>query len=204
MRAEQMHALSRLADHFGNAELRVTVWQNVILPNVPDERIEAALTAIEAIGFDTRASRLTGSVLACTGNTGCRFSATDTKGQALLLAQYLDERVQLDTPIDIHLTGCPHSCAQHYIADIGLLGVQVPLGEGSIEGYHVYVGGGTEQARGLGREIAKNIPFGELPPLLERLLRAYGEQRKPEEAFLDFARRHEVGALRAFAGLGGG
>ena len=200
MQAEQMRALAQLADDFGSGELRVTVWQNIILPDVPDEEIAAATAAIRTIGFDTGASTITGCVVACTGNTGCRFSATDTKGQALLLARHLDERVRLDTAINIHLTGCPNSCAQHYIADIGLLGVQVPQGERSIEGYHVYVGGGVEQQRGLGREIAKNIPFADLPSTLERLLQAYLEQRRPGEVFVDFARRHDVEALRAYAG----
>jgi ferredoxin-nitrite reductase len=199
MRADQMRALAKFADDFGNGELRVTVWQNVILPNVADENVAAAVTAIKSIGFDVSASTITGCVVACTGNTGCRFSATDTKGQALVLAGYLDERVQLDAPINIHLTGCPHSCAQHYIADIGLLGVQVPQGDGAVEGYHVYVGGGVEQERGLGREIAKGIPFAEVPPMLERLLQAYRSKRIPEETFVEFARRHDVETLRGLA-----
>ena len=76
----------------------------------------------------------------------------------------------------------------------------MPQGERSIEGYHVYVGGGVEQQRGLGREIAKNIPFADLPSTLERLLQAYLEHRCPGEVFVDFARRHDVEALRAYAG----
>lgn len=200
MTVEQMRGLAKLADDFGDSELRVTVWQNVVLPHVPNARIDAAVAAIKALGFDASASAITGCVVACTGNTGCRFSATDTKGQAVALARYLDARVTLDTPINIHLTGCPHSCAQHYIADIGLLGAQVPLGDASVEGYHVFVGGGVEQERGLGREIAKNVPFADVPPLLERLLQAHRAQRAPDETFVDFVRRHDVGALQAFAG----
>src|SRR6202035_2434033 len=102
------------------------------------------------LGFDKSASAITGCVVACTGNTGCRFSATDTKGQAVALARYLDARVSLDAPINLHLTGCPNSCAQHYVADIGLLGTQVPQSDASVEGYHVFVGGGVEHERGLG------------------------------------------------------
>jgi ferredoxin-nitrite reductase len=200
VRAEQMKALAQLAEDFGSAELRLTVWQNVVLPNVPDARIAAAVDAIKAIGFGVEASTITGCVVACTGNVGCRLSATDTKGQALQLSRYLDERIKLDTPISIQLTGCPNSCAQHCVADIGLLGMQVPQGERSVEGYHIYLGGGLEQERGLGREFARSVAFAELPPLLERLLLGFQARRQMHESFVDFARRHDIDDLRALAG----
>lgn len=199
MSAAQMHSLARIADEFGSGELRVTVWQNVIVPDVPAARVDEAAAAVEAAGFATSASRVAGCVVACTGNKGCRYAASDTKGQAIELARHLDERIVLDSPINIHLTGCPHSCAQHYVADIGLLGAQVPQGDGSVEGYHVYVDGGVEQEQGLGRELARNVPFASVPGLVERLLSAYAERRAPGESFVAFARRHEVPALREMA-----
>ena len=97
------------------------------------------------------ASAIRGGLVACTGNTGCKFAATDTKGQAMLLADYLDGRVALDQPINIHLTGCPNSCAQHYVGDIGLLGIKV--GDDMIEGYTILVGGGAGSEQSLAREI---------------------------------------------------
>jgi ferredoxin-nitrite reductase len=204
MAARQMRGLARIAETFGDGSLRVTVWQNVIVPNVADDRLKGACAAIKALGFATDASRVLGCVVACTGNTGCRFSATDTKSQAVVLAQHLDQRVKLSQPINIHLTGCPHSCAQHYIADIGLLGAQVAQGngsEGAVEGYHVYVGGGVEQERGLGRELVKNVAFADLPPLVERLLKGYLEERADAESFVDYARRSDLATLRRLAGV---
>ena len=201
--AGQMDALAQLAEEFGHSELRPTVWQNIVLPGVPEARVADAVSAIRSIGFDVQASALTGCVVACSGNTGCRFSATDTKGHALHLSRTLNERVRLDLPINVHLTGCPNSCAQHLVADIGLLGVQVPHGDRSVDGYHVYVAGGLEQERGLGRELAKSIAFAQLLPLIERLLLAYLAQRGPSETFIDFSRRHDLDALRALAGLPG-
>jgi ferredoxin-nitrite reductase len=201
MRHEQMLALAHLADEFGTGEMRVTVWQNIVLPNVRTADLARAQAVIRAMGFDSGASAIAGCVVACTGNTGCRFSATDTKSQALELTRHLDGHVKLDLPINIHLTGCPHSCAQHYIADIGLLGAQVPQGDTSIEGYHVYVGGGVEQERGLGREFVKNVPFANVPVLLERLLSGYMAQREAGETFVAFARRHDVKVLRELAGV---
>ncbi|HEX4585512.1 MAG TPA: NirA family protein [Burkholderiaceae bacterium] len=203
MQGVQMQALAHLAEQFGSGQLRVTVWQNIVLPDVRDARVAEAISAIRSVGFAVEASAIAGCLVACTGNTGCRFSATDTKAQALHLSRYLDERVRLDAPINIHLTGCPNSCAQHCVADIGLLGMQVPQADRSVEGYHVYVGGGLEQERSLGREIARSVPFADLPPLIERLLLAYRTQRKPRETFVDFSRRHDVDALRAMAGAPG-
>jgi ferredoxin-nitrite reductase len=76
------------------------------------------------IGFHYEATNLAGGLVACTGTKGCKFSATDTKGHALTLVEQLNKRVKLDQPINFHLTGCPNSCAQHYIGDIGLQGVK--------------------------------------------------------------------------------
>ena len=201
MTAAQMRGLAEIAARFGSAELRLTVWQNVVVPDIADTAIGGAVDAIRGLGFDVAASALSGCVVACTGNTGCRFSATDTKRHALDLVRQLETKVALDTPINIHLTGCPHSCAQHLIADIGLLGAQVPAGDASIEGYHVLVGGGVEHERGLGRELAKNVAAADVAPLVERLLKSYLAARRQGEAFVEFARRYEVDALRVLAGV---
>jgi ferredoxin-nitrite reductase len=140
--------------------------------------------------------------VACTGNAGCKFSASNTKGHALRLADYLELRVAVDLPINIHLTGCHHSCAQHYVGDIGLLACKAEQGEESVEGYHVYIGGGAastaEQA--MAREYAQSVAFDDLPPLLERLLAAWLAHRQaPGESFFEFCRRHEIATLRALA-----
>jgi ferredoxin-nitrite reductase len=200
MSAEQMLGLAELADTCGNGELRPTVWQNIILPNVSSVRVPEVVGLISAMGYDVSSTAISGCVVACTGNAGCRFSATDTKRHALQLAQHLDQRFVLDTPINIHLTGCPNSCAQHRVADIGLLGTPVQSASGSVEGYHVFIAGGVEQERGLGREFAQNVPFPQLPTLLERLLHVYQGHRNPGESFVDFARRHDINALRSLAG----
>ena len=68
---------------------------------------------------------------------------------------------------------------------------------GPVEGYHVYVGGGSDHERELAREFAKAVPFDDLPPLLTRLLGAYLDRRQDGEGFLDFTRRHEIAELTA-------
>ena len=96
-------------------------------------------------------------------------------------------------PLNIHLTGCHHSCAQHYIGDIGLLATKVPQGEDQVEGYHLFLGGGYGEQRAIGREIYKNIPANEVPPKIEQMLLAYlANRHDDEETFREFTRRFEI------------
>jgi ferredoxin-nitrite reductase len=192
---EQMLALSDVATQFGSGELRLTVWQNVVIPNIPAERLDAALESLRAADLNCTSGAVLRGTVACTGNQGCRYAATDTKSHAVLLANLLDSRFTIDQPVNLHVTGCPHSCAQHYIGDIGLLGVKT----GGAEAYQVFIGGGSDQDRSLARELIPAIPFSELAPVMERLFGLYVERRNPDETFLDFTRRHSVAELRSLS-----
>ena len=191
---KQMRALADAADQFGSGELRLTVWQNLLIPNIPSERIDEALAAIRAADLDCMAGTVMRGTVACTGNRGCRYSATDTKSHAVELANRLDTQFKIEQPVNLHVTGCPHSCAQHYIGDIGLLGTKI----GGEEGYQVVIGGGCDQDKGLARELIPAIPFRELPPVMERLFSAYTERRHGDESFLEFSRRHSIEELKSF------
>ena len=96
--------------------------------------------------------------------------------------------------MNLHVTGCPHSCAQHYVGDIGLMGAKV----GGEEGYQLVVGGGSDQDRGLARELIPSIAYRDLSPVLEHLLDAFQQRRSPGESFLEFSRRHTVSELQSF------
>jgi ferredoxin-nitrite reductase len=188
----QMRALARIAEEFGSGELRLTVWQNLILPNIPAEKLETAQQALLEAGLAFTAGPVLSGTVACTGNQGCRYAASDTKTHAVALANSLDAHFKIVQPINLHVTGCHHSCAQHYIGDIGLMGVKV-AGD---EGYQVLLGGGSDADQGLARELIPAIKFSELTPVLHRLFEAYSEQRTEEESFLQFTRRHSIEQLR--------
>lgn len=190
----QMRALAGIAEEFGSGELRLTVWQNLILPNIPSERIALAVEYLRAAGLECSASAVLRGTVACTGNRGCRYAATDTKAHAVELATLLDARFKIDQPVNLHVTGCPHSCAQHYVGDIGLLGAKVK-GE---EGYQVVIGGGSDRDQGLARELIQSVPYSELPAMLESLFAAFAERRNPGESFLQFSRRHSIDELQSF------
>jgi ferredoxin-nitrite reductase len=196
LRARQMRRIADLAENYANGDLRLTVWQNLLITNVPDAYVETVKRSLVRIGLHHEANSIVGGLIACTGNTGCKFASTNTKGQAVELAKYLEKRVSLDRPINIHLTGCPHSCAQHYIGDIGLLGVQVGQGGQQTEGYHVFFGGSSGQNETLAREVFHGIPFSELPALLEKVLQTYLAKRTHHESFKEFVSRRQVKELQ--------
>lgn len=190
--AAQMRAIAAVATAYGTGDIRLTVWQNLILPNIPADKLDAVQQALAAAGLRISAGTIAAGAVACTGNTGCRYAATNTKAHTLALAEFLDARFNLEQPVNLHVTGCPHSCAQHYIGDIGLLGTKV----GGEEGYQVLLGGGSDDRQGLARELFPAVPFADLPPLLEKLFRAFEKYRVADESFLQFTRRHPMQQLR--------
>jgi len=199
MTAGQMHGLARIAADLGDGDLRLTVWQNLLISGVADDKVEAAEAAIAALGLATRTTAFRAGLVACTGNVGCRFAASDTKRHAEDIARRCEARFGLDQPINIHLTGCHHSCAQHFISEIGLIGARVAInGEGdTVEGYHVFVGGGFGPHAGLGYEVFHDVKAEDAPRVVEQLIRAYLAHRRPGETFLAFSRRHDAETLRS-------
>jgi ferredoxin-nitrite reductase len=198
----QMRGLARIACDLGDGDIRLTVWQNLLISGVCDANIALATAAIEALGLAVTASHIRAGLIACTGNTGCKFAASDTKRHAAAIGDWCEPRVELDTPLNIHVTGCHHSCAQHYISDIGLIGAKVPIGadDDTVEGYHLFAGGGFGPDADVGQEVFHDVRAEDVPRTVERLLKAYlGNRASADETFLSFARRHDGESLRKLA-----
>ena len=196
--SDRLRGLADIADRFGSGTLRLTVWQNLLISDIPDTKLDDALAAITALGLGWRASALRGGLVACTGNAGCKFSASDTKRDAAALVDWLEPRITLDQPINIHLTGCHHSCAQHYVADIGLLATKIERDDDMVEGYDLLVGGGAGAEQKLGRLIRLKVVSEDLPPMVLSLLEAWQRDRAtPEETFQSFTARHSSDELAA-------
>ena len=201
LEAAQMRGVADIAERFGSGTIRLTVWQNLIVSDIAEADREAVESELAKIGLGAKASSIAAGVVACTGNVGCKFSASDTKRHAAAIIEHLDAKVALDSALNIHITGCPNSCAQHAIADIGLLATKITAGDTEAEGYHLFVGGGYAERRELARETAKAVPAVEIPRVLERLLRGYLERRtSPAETFHAFAARQSPQALRELLG----
>ncbi len=191
MRVDQMRGLADIADRHGSGSIRLTVWQNLLISDIPAERIDAVKAEIETLGLGYSATSVRAGLVACTGAAGCKYAAAHTKQHAMEAAAYLEPRLKLDAAVNIHFTGCHHSCAQHYMGDLGMLGTQVEVGDDLVEGYHVFVGGGYGAEQGVGREVFHGVPATDVPLLFERILRSYLEHRNaPDQTFREFIRRH--------------
>jgi len=196
---DQARAIASLSDQYGSGRVRLTVWQNLLIPDIRREDLHAVQQAIEAIGLDWQASSFRAGLVACTGKAGCKYAAADTKGHAMKLAAHLEDRFELDVPINIHLTGCHHSCAQHFIGDIGCRGTQVEVGEDMVEGYEIVVGGGYADRQNIARQLFPKVAFEEVPMIIEQLIRCYLDNRIREECFSDFVNRNEIEYLQSVA-----
>jgi len=199
---DQMRGLAKIAQDLGDGDIRLTVWQNLLISGVPDDKIALARATIEQLGLAVKASQIRAGLIACTGNSGCKFAASDTKRHAAAIGDWCESRVPIETPLNIHLTGCHHSCAQHYISDIGLLAAKVPTGsdDDTVEGYHLYAGGGFGPDADIGQEVYRDVKAEDAPKTVEKLLKAYLAHRvSAEETFLTFSRRHDGESLRKLA-----
>jgi ferredoxin-nitrite reductase len=199
---DQMRGLAKIAQGLGDGDIRLTVWQNLLISGVRDADVELAIAAIKAIGLDVETSQVRAGLIACTGRAGCKFGLADTKRTAARIADWCDPRVSIETPINIHLTGCHHSCAQHYISDIGMIGARVPVGDTdeTVDGFHIFAGGGFGPDADVGQEVFHDVTAEDAPVYIERLLKAYVLNRaSPDETFLTFARRHDGETLRKLA-----
>jgi ferredoxin-nitrite reductase len=191
---KQLLRLAELAELYGSGEIRLTVWQNFIIPNVPDAFVPTLKRALEKTGLAVKQSNIASGVIACTGNFYCKYAQANTKAHALALIKHLEKKLELDQPVNVHVTGCPNSCAQHYMGDIGLLGTKV-AGE---DGYHVFIGGGFGKNQAVGRQIFSGVSVGELPGMIEKLLRVYLRHRAGRESFQQFSTSHDLNALQTW------
>jgi ferredoxin-nitrite reductase len=196
---QQFQELAELAQVFGGGVLRLTPWQNVLLSDVPTARVPILQRAIAELGLYDSPTHPWSALVACTGNRGCHASATDTTGHALNLANHLTQHGGLDQPVNIHLSGCTKSCAQHHKSDITLVGITVQQGEHSVEGYRLHVGAAQQP---FGRVFSEAVPAADVPALMATLLHVYREHRQTaDEAFGTFADRHSIPSLQGLLKL---
>jgi ferredoxin-nitrite reductase len=194
MTAKQMHALAEISTHYASGELRLTVWQNLIIPHVPDSLVDSVKRQLHHHGFHTEASSTTGGIIACTGSRGCKYAAADTKAHALALGRHLDAKgPRLERPINLHFTGCAHSCAQHYCGDIGFMGAKTTDGA---EAFHIVLGGGMDHEQGIARELLRGVRAEEIPATVTRILHVYEAGKMRGESFVEWSRRHSLKELQ--------
>ncbi|MGH7341861.1 MAG: nitrite/sulfite reductase, partial [Candidatus Rokuibacteriota bacterium] len=198
MTVEQMRAVADLAERYGSGELRTTTMQNIVILNVRRERADALGRELAAVGLRTDASPFWRGTVACTGTEFCKLALTETKGFARWLVEELETRMPgFDQHLKINITGCPNSCGQHWIADIGIEGKKTKVEGTMVDAYYFCVGGGLGKHQHTARPIGYRAPATEVPDAIERLLRAYLAERGDGQTFRAFAASHSDEELRA-------
>jgi ferredoxin-nitrite reductase len=181
LQSEDMYEIARLAEVYGNSEIRLTVEQNVIIPNISDSRLATFITENLLERFKINPEYLTRSLISCTGAQFCNFALIETKNRALATIKALEAELTLTRPVRIHWTGCPNSCGQPQVGDIGLMGTKARKNGKPVEGVDIYMGGKVGKDAHLGTCVTKGVPCEDLQPVLrELLIEHFGAKLKQE------------------------
>jgi ferredoxin-nitrite reductase len=199
----QARGIADIADEYGSGEVRLTPHQNLIIPGLQDTQLHRVKEALGGLSLTWSASAFRTGLVACTGSAGCQLAVGDTKRRGEELVQKLEAQVQLTTaieqPLRIHISGCPHSCAQHTIADIGLLATRGAGSDPAAECYQLWLGGQVANDARFAREYARNVPASDVPRVVQGVVFVYVKQRKPRETFREFVGRVSPPELQRWA-----
>lgn len=201
--AEQLHAVAALADRFAGGEVRTTAMQNLLIVNVRRENTEELRHELENIGLHVEASQFWRGMVACTGTEFCKLAITETKGFARWVVEELEGRVPgFDQQLKLNITGCPNSCGQHWIADLGLEGKKIKVNGQFADAYYFCVGGSVGRVQSVARPVGYRCLATEVPESIARLLSSYTALREGEESLQQFFARKSNEELRGY--LAGG
>jgi sulfite reductase (ferredoxin) len=196
---EQLRTAANLSDHYADGHLRNTIMQNLLIVNVPNEHSARVAGELTAAGLPVRASAFARGTVACTGSEFCKLALTETKGFARWLTEELDQRLPgFQERLKLHITGCPNSCGQHWIADIGIEGKKLKVDGRMVDAYYFCVGGSVGEFASIARPVGYRCAASEVPDAIERLLYEFNERRAPAENLRRFFARHSNEQIRGW------
>ncbi len=194
----QLHLAADLAERYGDGHVRNTPMQNLLLVNIGGLNVPTVIAELRAAGLPVETSSFVRGTVACTGSEFCKLALTETKSYARWLTEQLDERFpNYQQDLRLHITGCPNSCGQHWIADIGIEGKKIKSNGKMIDAYYFCVGGSVGQIASIARPVGYRCPADEVPDAITRLLEYFHDQREPSEPLQKFLARHNTETLRA-------
>jgi sulfite reductase (ferredoxin) len=195
---EQMIAAAQLADSFASGELRTTLTQNLAIINVPERNVEALAKELTAVGLPVNVTSFRRGTVTCTGTEFCRLAITETKNFARWLVEELEERLPgFEQHLKLNITGCPNSCGQHWISDIGIEGKKLKVDGKFVDAYYFCVGGAVGAFQSIARPLGYRCTATEVPAAIERLLRVYLSSRRGDENLRSFFARHTDAELKS-------
>lgn len=194
---DQLAKLADLADQYGSGELRTTIMQNILIVNVPNEKAAGLVIELNTLGFQVDVSSFWRGAIACTGTEFCKLAITETKAFAKWVVNEMEDRLPgFDQQIKLHVTGCTNSCGQHWIADIGLEGKKIKKDGKLVDAFQFCVGGAIGKYASTSRPLGYRAAAEDVPDAIERLLRAYMDDRQPDEDLRAWFARYDNEALR--------
>lgn len=197
--ADQMQSAAELAERYAGGELRATSMQNLLVVNVPTIHADTLAKELDAIGLRAGGSSFSRGTVACSGTEFCKLAITETKSFSRWLVEELEERLPgFDQHLKLHVTGCPNSCGQHWIADVGIEGKKIKVNDRLVDAYYFCVGGALGLHQATARPVGYRCAATEVPDALERLLSTYLAGREGGENLRRFFARHSDTQLREF------
>jgi sulfite reductase (ferredoxin) len=191
-----------LAEQAGSDRIRFTPYQKLVILDVADEKLDALIAGLDALGLPSTPSHWRRNLMACTGIEFCKLSFAETRKRSQTLVPELEKRLedlnsQLDVPVTVNINGCPNSCARIQVADIGFKGQMVDEGDGPVEGFQVHLGGSLGLDSGFGRKLRQHkVTSAELGDYIERVVRNFVKQKQEGERFAQWAVRADEADLR--------
>ncbi len=202
IKAKDLKRAAELSRKFGSRELRLTVYQNLYIPNVPEENLDALLSDEFFEKYPTVSSPYMTHLIACAGSDTCSFGVIPNKSDAVRVAEYLAKHVKLDRPIKMHWSACAKGCGQHGSGEIGFVGTKTKINGKVVLAVDIYAGGSPQRE---GFKVVQGFPLDRVEEAIERLIKFYLENRKENESFSDFAYRVGADTLKAvITGMGVG
>jgi sulfite reductase (ferredoxin) len=199
----QLTLAADLAERYGDGHVRNTPMQNLLLVNIPEANVATVVNELNAAGLPIESSAFLRGTVACTGSEFCKLALTETKSFARWLTEQLEERFpNYQEQLRLHVTGCPNSCGQHWIADIGIEGKKIKSNGKMVDAYYFCVGGSVGQFASIARPVGFRCPATEVPNAIMRLLDFFHLEREPNELLQKFLARQSTEALRSI--LAGG
>jgi sulfite reductase (ferredoxin) len=195
---QQLRTAADLADRYADGHIRTTTMQNLLIVNVPQRDAATVAHELEVAALPVQASVFARGTVACTGSEFCKLALTETKGFARWLTHELEERLpDFQEQLRLNITGCPNSCGQHWIADIGIEGKKIKLDGRMVDAYYFCIGGSVGQLASIARPVGYRCAASDVPDAIERLLVGFDERREQGENLRRFLARHSNEDIRS-------
>jgi sulfite reductase (ferredoxin) len=199
----QLALAADLAERYGDGHVRLTPMQNLLLINIPEAHVTPVVNELSSAGLPIESSSFARGTVACTGSEFCKLALTETKSFARWLTEQLEERFpDYQEQIRLHVTGCPNSCGQHWIADIGIEGKKIKSNGKMVDAYYFCVGGSVGQFAAIARPVGYRCAATEVPDAISRLLEYFQVEREAKESLQKFLARQSNESIRSI--LAGG